>query len=401
MEDQMESPVKIIRSVSIPDRLKIERYKRLPELGPQILFFSGGSAIRSLSQQLINYTYNSIHLITPFDYGGSSRKLRDAFHMISVGDLRNRLMALADQSHKGNPNIYRLFVYRLPQDASNDRLKARLKNMAEGIDPLTDSIPEPMKSIICNHLRWFNKEMPADFDLQGANIGNLILVGGYLYSNYNIDTVVYIFSKLIEARGTVKPLMTRLLHLVAELEDGTLLVGQHLITGKEYPAITFPVKNLYLTDSLDKPEPVRVEIEDDIKSLIGQADLICYPMGSFYSSIVANLLPYGVEEAVALNICPKVYIPNTTSDPEQTGMDLFRSVGTIITNLKKNRLDIANTDLLNYVLIDSQNAKYPYSTSASKLAKLGVEIIDTRLVTPRSSPYIDSECLIDVLLSLT
>jgi CofD-related protein of GAK system len=397
----VESPVKIIRSVSIPDRLKIERYKRLPELGPHVLFFSGGSAIRSLSQQLINYTYNSIHLITPFDYGGSSRKLRDAFNMISIGDLRNRLMALADQSHKGNPNIYRLFVYRLPQDAPGDRLKLRLKHMAEGIDPLTDSIPEPMKSIICNHLRWFIKKMPDNFDLRGANIGNLILVGGYLYSNYNIDTVVYIFSKLIEARGTVKPLMTRLLHLVAELEDGSRLVGQHLITGKEYPAITIPVKNLYLTDNLDRPEPIRVEIEDDVKNLIDQADLICYPMGSFYSSIVANLLPYGVEEAVASNICPKVYIPNTTSDPEQTGMDLFRSVGTIITSLKKNRQDIASSDLLNYVLIDSKNARYPYDTCAGRLAELGVEIIDTRLVTPRSSPYIDSECLIEVLLSLT
>lgn len=397
----METPVKITRSVRIPDILKIERYSRLPELGPRVLFFSGGSAIRSLSQELIRYTSNSIHLITPFDYGGSSRILRDSFNMISVGDLRNRLMSLADQTHKGNPTIYRLFVYRLPHDASNERLKERLKLMADGIDPLTDAIQEPMKGIICNHLRWFIKKMPDNFNLKGANIGNLILVGGYLYSNYNIDTVLYIFSKLIEARGTVKPLMTKLLHLVAELEDGTLLVGQHLITGKEYPAITYPVKNIYLTDSLDNPKPVRVSIEDDIKLLISQADLICYPMGSFYSSIVANLLPYGVEEAVASNICPKIYIPNTANDPEQTGMDLYKSVKTLISCLKKERHDIKNTDLINYVLIDSQNARYPYSISGARLSKLGVDVIDTRLVTPRSFPFIDSDCLIKVLLSLT
>jgi len=29
--------------------------------------------------------------------------------MLSIGDLRNRLMTLADQTIKGNPNIYELF----------------------------------------------------------------------------------------------------------------------------------------------------------------------------------------------------------------------------------------------------------------------------------------------------
>jgi CofD-related protein of GAK system len=396
----METPVKVIKSVSIPDRLKIERYSRLPELGPQILFFSGGTAIRSLSQQLANFTYNSIHLITPFDYGGSSRKLRDAFNMISVGDLRNRLMALADQSHKGNPNIYRMFIYRLPLDASNERLRVRLSQIVQGMDPLTDGISEPMKSIICNHLRWFMEKMPEDFDLRGANIGNLILAGGYLYNNRQIETVLYIFSKLIEARGTVKPLMTALLHLVAELEDGTILAGQHLITGKEFPAITHPIKNIYLSETTDDPRPVKVEVEDDIKTLISQADLICYPMGSFYTSIVANLLPYGVEEAVASNICPKVYIPNTAIDPEQTGMDLHRCAKTIISCLRKDRTELKNYDLLNYVIIDSRNAKYPYDISVSRLGRLGVEVIDTKLVSPRSFPYIDADFLIDVLLSL-
>ena len=59
--------VTITRTIEIPDVLKIERYRRTPELGPKILFFSGGSALKTLSQRLIQYTHNSIHLITPFD----------------------------------------------------------------------------------------------------------------------------------------------------------------------------------------------------------------------------------------------------------------------------------------------------------------------------------------------
>jgi len=401
MTDSMDAPIKITRTVKIPDLLKIERYRRLPELGPRILFFSGGTALRSLSQQLINYTYNSIHLVTPFDYGGSSRKLRDAFNMISVGDLRNRLMALADQSVKGNPLIYRLFVYRLSSNEENAVLAQRLERMASGDDPLIAVIPQPMRDIICYHLKHFLQHMPPDFDLKGANIGNLILAGGYLSSNASIDAVIYIFSRLVEARGIVKPLLDELLHLGAELEDGTLLIGQHLLTGKEVPQITCPVKRIFITNSLDNPEPVHARINGDIQRLIREADLICYPMGSFYSSIVANLIPDGVEEAVAANICPNVYIPNTGPDPEQNGMDMAQAVETLIRYLKKDTPGIDNRDLLNYIIIDTRNARYPYPIDHDRIRDLGVEIIDTKLVTHGTFPYIDSACLIEVLLSLT
>ena len=89
--------LKIIREVDIPDPYRLELYKRVPELGPRILFFTGGSALRKTSRELIKYTHNSIHLITPFDSGGSSAVIREAFAMPAVGDIRNRLMSLADQ----------------------------------------------------------------------------------------------------------------------------------------------------------------------------------------------------------------------------------------------------------------------------------------------------------------
>ena len=67
--------VTITRELRIPDNIRIQRSLRIPEFGPKILFFSGGTAIRDLSACLINYTHNSIHLITPFDSGGSSAKI--------------------------------------------------------------------------------------------------------------------------------------------------------------------------------------------------------------------------------------------------------------------------------------------------------------------------------------
>ena len=105
------------RAAIIPDIVRVARYHRAPEIGPRLLFFSGGTALREVSQILTDYTHNSFHLITPFDSGGSSATLRRAFGMISVGDLRNRLLALADRKLRGHPEIYRLFAYRFTSTA--------------------------------------------------------------------------------------------------------------------------------------------------------------------------------------------------------------------------------------------------------------------------------------------
>ena len=109
------SPLRITRTVQLPHRVRLSRYLKAPELGPRILFFSGGTALTKTSRVLKRYTHNSIHLVTPFDSGGSSAKLRQAFSMPSIGDLRSRLVALADENITGLPEVYQLFTYRFPQ----------------------------------------------------------------------------------------------------------------------------------------------------------------------------------------------------------------------------------------------------------------------------------------------
>jgi CofD-related protein of GAK system len=393
--------VRITRSVSIPDRFRLARFRRAPELGPHVLFFSGGTALRSLSQELVGYTHNSVHLITPFDSGGSSAEIRKAFGMLAVGDLRNRLMALADRSMTGNPQIFELFATRLPKDADHDALFARLNRMIAGKDHLVAAVPDPMRKIVRNHLRYFAEAMPEDFDLRGASIGNLILTGGYVNNNRQIDPVIYLFSKLAEVRGTVRPVSGRDLHLVAELEDGTVLAGQHLLTGKETAPIASPVKRVYLSQDARRPEPARAPIRRKIRDLVHGADLICYPMGSFYSSLVANLLPHGVGQAVADTPCPKVYVPNMGKDPEQLGMGVFNCVSTLLRYLQAGCDGPATReDLLNFVLVDTARGVYPGPLELDKVRRYGVEVIDAPLVSDASAPLIDSALLAEVLLSL-
>ncbi|AGW12212.1 GAK system CofD-like protein [Megalodesulfovibrio gigas] len=400
--------IQITHHINVPDPVKVARYRTAPHLGPRVLFFSGGTALKTLSQELINYTHNSIHIITPFDSGGSSAEIRKNFSMLGVGDIRNRLMALADRSLKGNPQIFDLFAYRFPKDAEPADLRERLRKLIEGKDPLVTRIHDPMRKLIRSHLRFFSERMPDNFELRGASIGNLILTGGYFNYSRHIDPVIYLFSKLVEARGAVRPVINMDLNLAAELADGSVIPGQHNITGKEAAPLASPIKRLFLTRERDPREdglpPEEVEppmVRRKVSDLIKTAEIICYPMGSFYSSLIANLLPRGVGTAIAEAQCPKVYVPNLGNDPEMLGMGLFDAVRTLLFYLEKScSQSIARDRLLNFVLIDTKRGKYPTPLHLEKIRRFGVEVLDVELVTEQSAPYLDPNKVIEHVLSL-
>jgi len=395
-------PVRITRTVQLPDQVRLSRYQKAPELGPRILFFSGGSALTATSRVLKRYTHNSIHLVTPFDSGGSSAKLRQAFSMPSIGDLRSRLIALADENITGHPEVYRLFAYRFPVDQPASKLMARLDLMIRGKEPLVAAISNPMRRLIRNQLGYFREAMPDDFDLSGASTGNLILAGGYLNNHKHLDPIIFLFSKLVNVLGTVRAVVNDDLHLAAELEDGSCVTSQQRLTGKEVAPLQSPVSRLFLSGHPDKLKPAKAEIRKKNRQLIQQAELICYPPGSFYSSLIANLLPTGVGSTIAGTDCPKVYIPNLGQDPEQIGMTQDSSILTLLDYLRADNTDkCPNGKLLNFVLIDSKRGKYPSPASAPVMQKLGIRIIDTRLISKQSAPYYDAELLVSALLSLT
>ena len=393
--------IRVTRRAQVPDPLRIRRCQKTPELGPRLLFFSGGSALTGLSRILQHYTHNSIHLVTPFDSGGSSAKLREAFDMPAIGDLRSRLMALADDSILGHPEVYSLFQYRLPTDGSPAALQSRLEAMTDGTDPRMADIPDPMRKLIRNQLGYFCAAMPDDFDLRGASIGNLILAGGYLNNHHHLDPIIFLFSKLVHVRGTVRAIVNRDYHLVATLANGDTVRGQHRLTGKEVAPLDSPIVSLGLSRQRDRDDPVIARLPKKNRRLIESAELLCYPPGSFYSSLIANLLPIGVGRAIRDNPNPKVFIPNTGVDPEQLGMSLEQQLETLLSQL---RLDAGATTpadaLLNVVLLDSQRGDYAMTTPVADWAEHGITVIDTPLISEASAPYYDNDLLARALMSL-
>ncbi len=389
------------KHLCLPDPTALERHVRCPDLGPKILFFSGGTALKGLCRELITYTHNSIHIITPFDSGGSSAILRSSFDMPAIGDLRNRLMALADRTVRGNPAIRSLFSYRLPANRSPGALERELQEMILGDHPLVQAILRPMRTIIRRYIRRFYENMDHFFDLRGASIGNLVLTGGFLANDRDLEAILFIVSQLIKVRGHVTTVVTDNLHLGATLEDGSTLVGQHTLTGKETPPLASSIKELFLCHSLNTAQKAHCTVSETITNLIQTADLICFPMGSFYTSLIANLLPSGVGKAVQAASCPKIYIPSTGHDPESLGRTLTDQTRTLIHYLQKDDpASIAQKDVLHFILLDNDATSYPGGVDTKGLEKLGVKIVRADLLSQTSKTALSPSRLAEILVSL-
>jgi CofD-related protein of GAK system len=320
--------------------------------------------------------------------------------MPAVGDLRNRLMALADRTVLGNPEIYELFAFRFPEDGAPDDLREWLDRMVQGADPQVRAIPEPLRSIVRRHIGFFREAMPERFDLRGAAIGNLVLAGGYLNQGRELDPVLYLFSQLVEVRGVVRPVVDEDIHLVARLADGREVVGQHLMTGREVPPLDCPIERVFLSRSRTKAKEHRPRIPEGVDHLIRSADLICYPIGSYYTSMIATLLPAGVSDAIAETDVPKVYVPNPGHDPEEVGMGIVEKVATLQRYLLEGAARSPKAErLLQFVLLDAK-AMALSPTMLQRVRRLGVEVVDVPLVSPVSRPYLDDALLAEALLSL-
>jgi CofD-related protein of GAK system len=386
------------RRAVIPDEVKIERFRRVPELGPALLFFSGGTAMRDTARTLTEYTHNAIHIMTPFDSGGSSAALRRSFKMPAVGDIRARIMALADQSVKGNPEIYSLFSHRLARDLPQEALLRELVSLCAGKHPLIRVVPDPMRKIIRTTLMQFTERMPADFLLAGASIGNLVLTGGYLTQRRHLDPVIFLYSRLVEARGIVRPVANAVAHLAVRLASGEVLVGQHAFTGKETKPVSSPIEDIWITRSLDETAQASVSIRPKMHDLIVKADLVCYPFGSFYSSLIANLLPQGVGRAVAAAPCPKIFIPNLGTDPELVGHTLRDQTERLLRYLTRD--GVRERDVLQALVVDNDESAYPGGIPSAWLRAKGLHVVRTSLVSPESSPYACPRLVARALLSL-
>lgn len=223
--------------------------------GPRIVAVGGGTGLAALLRGLKAHTSNLTAVVTMADDGGSSGLLRRDMGMLPPGDLRNCLVALADDDSM----MSQLFKYRFPQEGG----------------------------------------------LQGHSFGNLFITALTEVTG-DFDHAVREATRVLKVRGRVLPSTLDDVVLHAQLEGGGHVSGQSTITAAE----RLP-RRVWLTPDAPRAVPQAV-------AAFARADLVVLGPGSLYTSIIPNLLVPEVRDALRRTKACVVYVCNVMTQPGET-----------------------------------------------------------------------------------
>lgn len=243
--------------------------------GLNIVTIGGGTGLSTLLRGLKRYVDAdgawSIRrlgaIVTVTDEGGSSGALRKEFGMLPPGDIRNCIVALAEEEDL----LSHLFNYR------------------------------------------FEKSESA---LSGHSLGNLLLTaltdiaGGF-------DNAILAASEVLAIQGDIYPSTLQDVRLRATLADGKELVGEVAISGsllgdrRKAPRPHARIVHLSI-DPADAQPPERA------LEALREADLIVIGPGSLYTSVIPNLLIRPITETIRRAKALRVYICNVMTQPGET-----------------------------------------------------------------------------------
>jgi uncharacterized cofD-like protein len=194
-------------------------------------------------------------VVTVTDEGGSSGRLRRDFRILPPGDIRNCLVALAEDETL----LSKLFDYRFK----------------------------------------------SGLGLRGHSFGNLFLAA---LTNITRDfaKAVRVSSEVLAVQGEIFPATLSDVHLEARLADGRTAYGESRITRTRVP-----IKRLYLKPKNCKPLPETI-------AAIKAADLITVGPGSLYTSLIPNLLVRGISEQISRSAAVRLYIANLMTQPGES-----------------------------------------------------------------------------------
>jgi len=226
--------------------------------GPSFVCIGGGTGLSTLLRGLKKVTGNITAIVTVSDDGGGSGVLRDELGMPPPGDIRNCMQALSN----AEPTIELLMAYRFESGS-----------------------------------------------LAGQSFGNLFLAAINGISE-SFDKAVIRMGEVLSITGRVLPVTTEDLHLWAEFEDGSMVVGESRIA-KAKEARHSRIKRVEIA-------PVRAKVLPECVEAIENADMIVLGPGSLYTSVIPNLLVEGVAGAISRSDALKLYVCNIMTQPGET-----------------------------------------------------------------------------------
>jgi len=224
----------------------------------KIVAIGGGTGLSILLRGLKLFSEDITAIVNVVDDGGGSGVLREDLAMLPPGDIRNCILGLASKE----PVLQELFAYRFDE--------GRYKNQS---------------------------------------FGNL-MIAAMLGISDNFEDAISKISHIFAVQGEVLPATNEDVHLVAELEDGTIVRGESKIP---YQVLKkhCPIKKVFL-------KPLEVNALPRSIKAIGEADIIFVGPGSLYTSLIPNLLVKGISEAISASTAQKIYLSNLMTQPGET-----------------------------------------------------------------------------------
>lgn len=279
-------------------------------MNKKVVILGGGTGLSSLLRGLKQYPIDITAVVSVCDDGSSTGRLREEFNTPAVGDIRKVIVSLSETE----PLVEELLNYR------------------------------------------FNTTS----DLNGHAVGNLLLTAMANITG-NMSDGIESLSKVLNLKGKVLPLTEDNVTLIAKMEDGSIIEGEHNITEANKK-----IKNVYY-----KKKPV---ICESVLTAIREADCIILSMGSLYTSILPNLICKDVIREIDKSSANIMYVCNMMTQPGET--DSFtvsdhvkllnkylgrRKIDTVIANSGKIDAKIiekyATLEQKDEVILDKENLK--------------------------------------------
>lgn len=272
-----------------------------PEL--KVAALGGGHGLAASLSALRRLPIDITAIVTVADNGGSSGRLRNELGVLPPGDLRMALAALCGDDKWG-----RLWA---------DVLQHRFESQGELHDHSTG-----------------NLLIVSLWQLLGDHVAGLDLVG-----------------KLLDAQGRVLPMSTQALDIEADVEDHGHI---RTIRGQvEVATARGRIRAIRLipTDPPAAPEAVQAILD---------ADFVVIGPGSWFTSVLPNLLVPGIREALLQTEAQKIVVLNLA---EQTG----ETEGFTIADHLDALADHAQSLTFDIVLSDTSQAETLVSPGAERL----------------------------------
>ncbi|GAC1554891.1 MAG: YvcK family protein [Vulcanimicrobiaceae bacterium] len=309
--------------------------------GYKIVAVGGGTGLSTLLRGLKRSTTNLVAVVTVSDDGGSSGRLQKELGILPPGDIRNCLVALADDEAL----VTDLFQYRFSE--------------GEG--------------------------------LSGHSFGNLFLAAMTGITG-NFDKAVKESSRVLNIKGRVLPATLQTVRLCATLADGTMVRGETNISKSHEP-----IARLSL-------EPAGAQPPREVLDAIATADAIVLGPGSLYTSILPNFLVDGVARAVAQSSALKIYVCNVMTQPGETDeFTASAHVRALLEQTQPGICDtvVINEEpprkLLEAYAVEGQ---IPVKPDRAVIEALGLRVVGARVVSETSTVRHDPQRLADVVLKL-